>query len=205
MANGGTLATAGDLVFQGTIEGRFLAYSARSGETLWSFDAGNGIIAGPVSYAVGGVQYVAVLAGKGGAAPLISGFAMPQDRARRNGRVLAFRLDGKAMLPPVPPAPAPSPPDLSQARTTGSVTAGARLYADHCMVCHGAGAISGGVLPDLRYSAALGDTALWKAIVIDGALAANGMVSFAGRIEAEQVEDLRAWVVSESRRMSGER
>ena len=59
--NGGTLATAGDLVFQGTAEGWFNAYRATTGERLWRFDAGLGIMAAPMSYSVGGKQYVAVL------------------------------------------------------------------------------------------------------------------------------------------------
>jgi quinohemoprotein ethanol dehydrogenase len=203
MLNGGTLATAGDLVFQGTVDGKFIAYDATSGKQLWSFDAGNGILAGPIAYEAGGVEYVAVMVGKGGAAPLISGFAMPEDRPGKMGRVLAFRLGGSAQLPPAT-LPEPRPvPDLAGTSTTGTAAAGARLYADHCMVCHGAGAISGGVLPDLRYSAALTDATLWKTIVLEGALAANGMVAFESRFGAPQAEDIRAWVIDESRRMGG--
>ena len=64
--NGGTLATAGDLVFQGTADGYFSAYDAATGERLWRFNAGLGIIAAPISYSVGGKQYVSVLVGYGG-------------------------------------------------------------------------------------------------------------------------------------------
>ena len=66
--NGGMLATAGDLVFQGTADGYFSAYDASDGKRLWRFNAGLGIIAAPISYSVGGKQYVSVLVGYGGSA-----------------------------------------------------------------------------------------------------------------------------------------
>lgn len=60
---GGVLATAGDLVFTGEGNGHFNAYDARDGKKLWSFMAGAGVNAPPVSYMVNGKQYVAVAAG----------------------------------------------------------------------------------------------------------------------------------------------
>ena len=67
--NGGVLATAGGLVFQGTAEGDFHAYDASDGTRLWSHAAGNGIVAAPMTYSIGGRQYVAVLIGYGGSGP----------------------------------------------------------------------------------------------------------------------------------------
>ena len=72
--NGGTLATAGGLVFQGTGDGQFLALDARTGKTLWSTDNQAATLAGPISYEIGGEQYIAVLGGYGGAFFLIEGF-----------------------------------------------------------------------------------------------------------------------------------
>ena len=60
---GGVLATAGNLVFTGEGNGMFNAYDARSGKKLWSFNCGAGVNAPPVSYTVGGKQYIAVAAG----------------------------------------------------------------------------------------------------------------------------------------------
>ncbi|MGB0188972.1 MAG: PQQ-dependent dehydrogenase, methanol/ethanol family, partial [Aequoribacter sp.] len=60
MWNGGLLSTAGNLVFQGNAEGEFVAYTADSGERLWSSYAQTGVVAGPVTYTVDGEQYVAV-------------------------------------------------------------------------------------------------------------------------------------------------
>ena len=65
-SNGGVLSTAGNLVFQGTAAGEFVAYTASKGEKLWSFPAQTGIIAAPMTYAIDGEQYVAILVGWGG-------------------------------------------------------------------------------------------------------------------------------------------
>ena len=63
----GTLATAGDVVFYGTMEGWFKAVHARTGEVLWQFKTGSGIIGQPITYrGPDGKQYVAILAGVGG-------------------------------------------------------------------------------------------------------------------------------------------
>ena len=60
---GGVLATAGGLVFTGEGNGKFNAYDARTGATLWSFQAGAGVNAPPSSYTVDGEQYIVVAAG----------------------------------------------------------------------------------------------------------------------------------------------
>jgi glucose dehydrogenase len=63
----GTVATAGDLVFYGTMEGWFKALNARTGELVWRFKTGSGIIGQPVSYrGPDGHQYIAVFSGVGG-------------------------------------------------------------------------------------------------------------------------------------------
>jgi quinohemoprotein ethanol dehydrogenase len=64
--NAGTLTTAGNLVFQGRVDGKFVAYDATSGAALWTFDAGLGISAPPVTYTVNGEQHIALLVGWGG-------------------------------------------------------------------------------------------------------------------------------------------
>ena len=60
---GGVLATAGNLVFTGEGNGNFNAYDAKSGKKLWSFNCGAGVNSPPVSYEIGGKQYIAVAAG----------------------------------------------------------------------------------------------------------------------------------------------
>jgi alcohol dehydrogenase (cytochrome c) len=61
----GTLATAGDVVFTGTMEGEFLAFNAKNGEKLWSFQTGSGIVSQPITWEHGGRQYVTVASGIG--------------------------------------------------------------------------------------------------------------------------------------------
>jgi quinohemoprotein ethanol dehydrogenase len=183
IGNGGLLATAGNLVFQGTADGRFVAYSADRGEKLWETRAPTGIIAAPMTYRVAGVQYVSVLAGWGGAFGLSGGDAARSVGAKPAGRLLAYRLGGRASLPPLPPArrrpaPPPPPPPGSEAL----VKHGSDLYAVNCSACHGVGAVSGGVLPDLRYLRP-GARRSFAKIVVYGSLRRRGMPGFEGVID----------------------
>jgi quinohemoprotein ethanol dehydrogenase len=190
--NGGVLATAGNLVFQGNAHGQFQAFAADSGRKLWSFEAGTGIIAPPISYSVDGVQYVAVMAGYGGAYPLSSSF-VDNPRPMPNGRLLVFRLGGDA---PYRVEQQANPPAVavSTSFTPAQVERGMRLYESSCGVCHGPAAISSGVLPDLRRRPTLADADSWKAVVIDGVLAERGMRSFAQWMSADDAEAVRAYV-----------
>ena len=71
--NGGTLTTAGNLVFSGNLHGDFRAIDAKNGKVLWSKNLGSGIGAGPVTYSVGGKQYVAIVIGRTAALPAFLG------------------------------------------------------------------------------------------------------------------------------------
>jgi alcohol dehydrogenase (cytochrome c) len=71
--NGGTLTTAGNLVFAGNLHGDFRAIDAKTGNVLWSKNLGSGIGAGPVTYSVGGKQYVAIVVGRTAAMPAFLG------------------------------------------------------------------------------------------------------------------------------------
>jgi PQQ-dependent dehydrogenase (methanol/ethanol family) len=62
--NGGTLTTAGNLVFAGNLHGAFQAIDATDGKVLWEKNLGSGVGAGPITYSVGGKQYVAVVVGR---------------------------------------------------------------------------------------------------------------------------------------------
>jgi quinohemoprotein ethanol dehydrogenase len=189
--NGGVLATAGDLVFQGTGNGRFEARRASDGDLLWQFSAQDGIIAGPISYELDGAQYVAIVAGYGGGFGL--GEASDQPTVRPNGRVLVFRLDGQATLPQIDTTPvALNPP--RESFTEEQVNSGRLLYTEHCYRCHGTGAQSAGVVPDIRRSGALGSREAWNAIVHGGALESRGMVGFSRWLSPAQVENIRAYI-----------
>ncbi len=192
LQNGGVLATAGNLVFQGTGTGRFEARNATDGKLLWSFSAQDGIIAGPVSYQAGGTQHIAVVAGYGGGFGLGEGAEKP--KVRPNGRVLVFKLGGTAQLPVYEPGEAGGLVISAESFTAAQIDSGRLLYTQQCYRCHGAGAASAGVLPDLRRSGTIASPDAWRAVVLDGALEERGMISFKTWLKEDEVEDIRAYV-----------
>ena len=195
--NGGLLATGGGLVFQGTAGSEFNAYNASTGDKLWSFAAQTGIVAPPVTYTIDGEQYVAVLAGWGGAYAITVDGALLNEKApvRNISRLLVFKLGGQAELPPEPEL-ADIPLDPPPSRASEEVIAlGKQKYARYCAVCHAPGAVGSTVLPDLRRSGTLGNKASWQAVVQDGILKDNGMVSFATSLEPEESDAIREYVI----------
>ena len=193
--NGGVLSTAGNLVFEGTGNGQFEAFRANTGEKIWSASTQSGITAGPISYTVNGEQYIAILVGWGGVLPLAAGEVARQSPRMNNvPRMLAFKLGGKASLPSVPEL---KPQILTPPRATASlatVKKGEELYQRYCGGCHGDVAVSGGVLPDLRYSGALANQH-WLSIVRDGVLGLYGMVGFSKELSRQDAEAIRAYVI----------
>jgi quinohemoprotein ethanol dehydrogenase len=199
--NGGTLATASDLVFQGTADGMISAYDATQGERLWQFNAGLGIIASPMSYAVQGKQYVSVLVGYGGSASIGSNIMHVGWKYGAQHRwLLSFALDGKQVLPPS------APPDMSVKAvddaaiklSASDIAAGHDLFLA-CAVCHGRDLQpAGGPAPDLRESKlALNADAFWT-VVHDGALVRRGMPSFE-TLTREQIMQIYAYIRSGAR------
>lgn len=186
--NGGTLATAGNLVFEGTVHGDFDAYDARNGTKLWSFQTQRGIMAGPITYRVNGEQYVAVMAGYGGS----MGMATQSEWEKRkmpNGLIIAFKIGGNAQLPPYTPVPLDKPTPSNESFTAQQIATGNRFYYTYCTICH-----NGPVNPDLRRSALLRNRDAWQQVVIGGALAQNGMASFSAYLKPEEAEAIRGFV-----------
>jgi quinohemoprotein ethanol dehydrogenase len=193
--NGGTLATGGNLVFQGTADGHFVAYRATDGTKLWEAPAGSGVIAAPITYQVDGVQYVTVMAGWGGVFALAGGEAARSAGVRSVGRVLTYRIGGSAPPPPAPDLPPPPRPAISIHATKADIKMGGDTYARWCATCHGIGAVGGGVLPDLRYATRETHDKL-EAIVLGGIYQDRGMPSFAKWLKQADVERIRAYIVS---------
>jgi alcohol dehydrogenase (cytochrome c)/quinohemoprotein ethanol dehydrogenase len=193
--NGGTLTTAGNLVFEGDAAGIVHAYSADHGAALWSFDAQSAVMAGPMSYTADGVQYVAVLAGWGGAFALNPGILSGKSGNLRNiSRVLVFKLGGTDTLPPpgkLAEAPLDPPPSTADAAT---IATGKAIFGRVCAACHGDAAIAGGIVPDLRHSVYLKDDG-WFDIVLKGSLDGEGMSSFAAILDHDKAAALRAYVI----------
>ncbi|MCU0910807.1 MAG: PQQ-dependent methanol/ethanol family dehydrogenase [Rhodobacteraceae bacterium] len=90
---GGVMTTAGGLVFTGTPEGKFIAFDDETGEELWSFQTGSGIVGQPITWEQDGEQYVSVISGWGGAVPLWGGeVANKVNYLNQGGMLWTFRL-----------------------------------------------------------------------------------------------------------------
>ncbi|MBO6543086.1 MAG: PQQ-dependent dehydrogenase, methanol/ethanol family [Alphaproteobacteria bacterium] len=197
--NGGVLTTAGNLVFQGTADGRFVAYRADTGTAMWEANIRTGIVAAPVTYEIDGEQYVAVMAGWGGVA-LASGDARVSAAAKyeNDGRLLVFKVGGQEELEQVALKDQTIPAQPEVEATPEQLRNGELQYMSTCGLCHGALVISGGVLPDLRrMSPSVHEN--FKGIVLDGMLKDNGMASFADLLSEQDVEDIYAYIVSRAK------
>lgn len=190
--NGGVLSTAGNLVFSGTADGRFVAYASDTGEALWEASAQTGVMAAPITYTVDGEQYVTVMAGWGGAFGLIGGDFAHAAGVRSISRVLTYKLGGEATLPPLPPEPPfPEPPPLSASSET--LEQGRALYHQYCLFCHGPAVVGGGVIQDLRYL----DATRHESFVgrTRRGLPPLGMPSFGEVLTEEEVRAIQAYVI----------
>jgi quinohemoprotein ethanol dehydrogenase len=193
--NGGIVTTAGNLVIQGDAAGHLNAYRADTGEKLWSIDVQSPIMAAPVSYEVGGEQYIAVLSGFGSAFSLQAGKVAAQSGNIRNiSRVLAFKVGGTAALPAAPPVQqlALNPPPATADAAT--VAIGDHLFGRYCAACHGENAVGGGVVPDLRASSFLGNDFFYE-IVLNGAMKDAGMAPFKAVLDQKDATAIRAYLI----------
>ncbi len=196
---GGAMATAGGLVFSGSLDGTFNAYAADTGELEWSFKAGAPIIAPPITYEAKGIQYVSVLTGPGTSAALIGKPMEPyaQDYRAMERRVLTFALGGKGVLPEVAATQMPLPEDPSYTHQPERSQRGEMIYLSHCAVCHGYDVVSSGFAPDLRKSPLPLSEAAFESVVKQGLLEPNGMPKFA-EFPLDQLEDLRQYIRSQA-------
>ena len=191
--NGGLLSTSGDLLFQGRADGMFAAYQASTGALLWETPVHTGIIAAPVTWAVDGEQYVTVVAGWGGAFGVASGIPAQDGNVIRGGRILTYKLGATGTLPTPPmPEALPTPPPMTASADT--VDQGELLYHQNCSVCHGGGAVSSGVLPDLRYMSEQTHQ-IFQGIVLGGAYKEKGMVSFSHVLDSEGAAAIHAYLI----------
>jgi quinohemoprotein ethanol dehydrogenase len=196
---GGLLATAGNLVFQGSTTGHMTAYRSDDGKQLWSTNTMTAIMAAPITYAVKGRQYIAVMAGIGGGMALGGGNAL-RSSAITGGtpRLLVYALDGDDILPPTISNPAAShesaTPELTNA--ISATKQGEQLYSRYCASCHGVNAISAGPLPDLRRSPIKNDSVQWERVVHAGLLQDRGMPGYFPEINPSRVESIRHYILA---------
>ena len=187
--NGGTLTTAGNLVFQGTADGRFIAYNAQNGEKLWESPTGTGVVAAPITYLVDGKQYVSIAVGWGGS------YGQDKRATERQGpgTVYTFAVGGKA---PMPEFVAYRMGELVAGvkYNPAQYEAGTLLYVSNCVLCHGVpGVDRGGNIPNLGYMNASFIENLDK-FIFKGPAMERGMPDFTGKLTMEEVEKIKAFI-----------
>ena len=198
--NGGILSTAGNLVFQGINTGHFRIYNATSGKILKEIEVGTGIIAAPMSYEIDGEQYIAVMAGYGGA-ELVYG---PLDKRaaihkyQNYGRILAFKLNGgPTPLPPkVTLTEVPKPPKL--ALEEHLIKNGESLFYTYCRSCPLAGNNNDyySQYPNLaKLNSSVHN--IFRDIVLKGVFAQNGMASFEDVLKESDVDAIQHYLVKQ--------
>ena len=187
--NGGTLTTAGDLVFQGTADARFMAFNARTGDPLWESPMGTGVIAAPITYEVDGTQYVSIAAGWGG----VFGQSQRASDLKTAGTVYTFVLNGDAEMP-----------EFTKYQLNSLVSGveynpdfigeGTALYVSNCVFCHGVpGVDKGGNIPNLGYSKKSVIENL-DAFLFHGPFVSSGMPDFSKTLTETDAEKIKAFI-----------
>ena len=187
--NGGTLTTAGNLVFQGTADGRFIAYNATTGDKLWETATGTGVVAGPVTYMVDGRQFVSVAVGWGG----VYGVMNRHTDRKGPGTVYTFAI-GSGAPPPAFVAYQQGALVQGVKYDPAHVQEGTALYVSYCVFCHGVpGVDRGGNIKNLGYSSAevIGNMAPF---VYKGPYMGVGMPDYTGKLTPEQLEKIKAFI-----------
>jgi quinohemoprotein ethanol dehydrogenase len=187
--NGGTLTTAGNLVFQGTADGRFIAYNATSGEKLWETPTGTGVVAAASTYIIDGVQYVSVAVGWGG----VFGITQRVTEKQGPGTVFTFAVGGKAPLPEFTKYQIGNL--LSGVKyDPKDVPDGTAIYVEACATCHGVpGVDKGGNVKNLGYTTTENIVNL-KEIVFKGPYRDKGMPDFTGKLTDDDVVKIQAFI-----------
>jgi quinohemoprotein ethanol dehydrogenase len=182
------LTTAGGLVFQGTAEGRFIAYDATNGNKLWEANVGSGIIASPIAYRVDGIQYISIAVGWGGVVGIWNRFT---DQINP-GTVYTFALDAKASYPDFPKEQPRTLINLEDKATKEEISRGGALFMGNCTVCHELTG-RGGVIPGLGY-ASEGTLNIFENI-LSGMYLSKGMPDFSDRFTKEQMGDIKKFII----------
>jgi quinohemoprotein ethanol dehydrogenase len=194
--DGGVLSTAGNLVIQGRGDGHLWVYDAHSGKPLKDIDTGSHIMAAPMTYAIDGVQYVAVQTGYGGSG---IGYPIPPSSAAfkrgNENRIVVFKLGGGATpIPPiVPDEPYPAPPPSTA--SLAEIQHGEDKFTEQCSRCHVFGQ---NITPNLGKLPA-GVHQAFDDIVLKGMLAPAGMANFSDVLTPADVHAIHAYLIDQQR------
>jgi len=195
--DGGALATGGNLVFAGREDGRFVAYAADTGTVLKTLDTGTATMAAPMTYAIDGTQYVAVMQGHGGSV-MYSYQGTAALKYVNEGRILVLKLGGTAVPTPALRAEQPYRQPPAHEGTPAQIDAGRALFYTWCSKCHTLGASA--VTPDLtRLNRGTASVDTFKSIVLGGALMPLGMARFDDVLSPDNAADIHAFLVDQSR------
>lgn len=191
--DGGALSTAGNLVLAGREDGRFVAYAADTGAILASLDTGTATMAAPMTYEIGGVQYVAVLQGHGGS--IMYSYSGTAAMSRQNeDRILVLKLGGSRIPLPAARVPAPYPLPPPRHGTAAQIESGRSLFYSWCSKCHSLGVTA--VTPDpSRLGRGTASVEAFKSIVLGGALVPLGMARFDDVLSSEDAEEIHAFLL----------
>ena len=197
--NGGTLSTASGITFQGNSSGRFVAYDSENGTILWSKEVQTGMIAPPITYEIDGEQYVAILAGDGGAGNSVGdNFGADKEIAAvlygNEGRLLSFKIGGKSKLPVLERKNKIIPEQPLINASLEDILMGEKLYSNYCGACHGAD-VRGKTIVDLRYLSK-DKHKNFNAIVLEGVLEENGMANFSNLINQKETDQIHSFIIN---------
>ncbi len=192
---GGAMTTAGGLVFQGRSTGELVVLDATSGSELHRIDVGTSMMAAPMSYSINGEQYIAIMAGLGGAL----GQSHPPGTAAydygNQGRIVAFKLGGKTVPKPkklVRQSSSYPKPQVKRRGTASQLTKGHELFARHCVKCHTN--TDGPGIPNLKRMT-LDTHNSFNDIVLKGTREQRGMGSFSSLLNSSDVEALHSYLI----------
>ena len=194
--DGGVSSTAGNLVFQGRGSGGLWIYAADTGKVLKIVQTGSHIMAAPMTYAVNGEQFVAVQVGYGGTG--ISVGSIPPSSAavkfENTNRIIAFKLGGGRVPPPAARVSEAFEKPPEQTASKEAIHAGEIKFVEECSRCH---VLDLNITPDLRRLNP-GLHAMFKDIVLHGALAPAGMERFDDILSESDVDNVHAYLIDQS-------
>jgi len=149
-------------------------------------------VAPPITYKIGGKQYIAVQVGYGGAYALTGGLESPNENPSRDGRMMIFEIGGTQLEEPIATIAQLNPTVFELNADALVIARGEYEYHEHCQFCHGAGVIGGGVLPDLRMLDAQGHASFLGSVL--GGIHGSGMASFKDVLNVEQAQQIHEYI-----------
>ena len=162
----------------------------KTGKVLWTFNAQTGVLPGPITYELDGKQYIAASVGGNQSGPNADYFAP------NHSRMLVFALGGKATLPAVQPYTIPPLNPPAQTASAEAIAHGGEVYGKYCQACHGqAGQARAGLFPNLLRTPLLHTQEGFDQVVLGGARAEKGMVSFSNVMQPADAAAVRAYVI----------